>query len=151
MADLTYRLGSEKDHKQLQELRIISYSEFSEKVTAAEKETFIKNLHDEERLSKIIELSKVFVCEHNDRIVGMAYLVPSGNPSNMFPAEWCYIRMVGVDPQYRGNGIAKRLTAQCIENAKATGESINQRCIRQRRWMLPGIFMKDWALRYLRK
>jgi ribosomal protein S18 acetylase RimI-like enzyme len=110
MTALKYRQGSQNDFKQLQELHIISYSEFSEKMVAEEREIFVKNLNDEERLSKIIEVSTVFVCEHNDRIVGMAYLVSSGNPTNMYLAEWCYIRMVGVHPDHRGKGIARTLT-----------------------------------------
>ncbi len=42
----------------------------------------------------------------------------------MFKAEWSYIRLVGVDPDYRGKGIAKNLTEMCLEFAKKTKEKI---------------------------
>lgn len=54
----------------------------------------------------------------------MAYLVSKGNPTDIFDKDWCYIRMVGVDPKYSGNGIGKKLTQMCIEYAKKNNEQI---------------------------
>jgi ribosomal protein S18 acetylase RimI-like enzyme len=54
--------------------------------------------------------------------VGVAFFVPHGNPAGFFSAEWCYIRRVGVRPEYQGKGIAQQLTQLCIEHARNTGE-----------------------------
>lgn len=57
-------------------------------------------------------------------IVGMAHIIPNGNPADIFKIEWSYIRMVGVNPKYQGQGqgIAKTLTQMCIYKAKQTNE-----------------------------
>jgi ribosomal protein S18 acetylase RimI-like enzyme len=64
-----------------------------------------------------------FVCEENGQLLGMAYLVPGGNPTKVYTADTSYIRMVGVDPKAGGKGIAQTLTKLCIEKAKETGET----------------------------
>jgi ribosomal protein S18 acetylase RimI-like enzyme len=74
--------------------------------------------------TQLVNNSAIFVCADNDQLIGMAYLVPSGNPTHIYPADWSYIRMVGVHPQYRGKGIAKRLTQMCVDHARQTNERI---------------------------
>jgi ribosomal protein S18 acetylase RimI-like enzyme len=122
IANLIFRQGSINDLDQLQELHIASYSEFSEKLSQSGWDILKKSINDVEKLAKLISNCKVFMCEHNNTIVGMAYLVSSGNPTDVYPTEWCYIRMLGVHPHYRGNGIGKTLAIQCIESAKMAGE-----------------------------
>jgi ribosomal protein S18 acetylase RimI-like enzyme len=58
----------------------------------------------------------------NNKIVGTAYIIPSGNPTDLFKKEWSYIRMVSVNPNYQGQGIAKALTKMCIAFAKQNKE-----------------------------
>jgi ribosomal protein S18 acetylase RimI-like enzyme len=62
------------------------------------------------------------VCTKEEEIIGAAYLVPAGNPTPVFDEDWCYIRMVGVLPQYRGYGVARQLTKMCIEHAGQANE-----------------------------
>lgn len=50
--------------------------------------------------------------------------MPSDNPTEIFDADWSYIRMVGVLPDYQGKGIAKQLTQFCIEYAKQSKEKV---------------------------
>jgi GNAT superfamily N-acetyltransferase len=65
------------------------------------------------------------VCTVGDEaIVGMAFLVPSGNPTDIFPADWCYVRMVTVDGNYNGMGIGRCLMLRCIKRARDQGENI---------------------------
>ncbi|HEX8331750.1 MAG TPA: GNAT family N-acetyltransferase, partial [Segetibacter sp.] len=80
------------------------------------------NLNNEELLSDLISKSYTFVCVDGDMIIGMAFLLPSGNPTDIFEKDWCYIRMVGVHPDYAGRGIARSLTQKCIEKAKELNE-----------------------------
>lgn len=121
---LQYRKGSVADLSQLTELGILSYSEFSNVLTPENWTILNGRLHDEASRKQLIEQSTVFVCCDNDKIVGMAYLVSKGNPTDIYPADWSYIRMVGVHPEYRGLGIGKEVTRMCITQARATNEKI---------------------------
>ena len=76
----------------------------------------------DQNLTNLIRQSAVFVCEHEAKIVGMIYLVPSGNPTEFFKKEWSYIRFLGVHTKYRGLKIGKKLTEMCIAAAKKNKE-----------------------------
>ncbi len=120
--ELIYRVGTINDQPQLKRLGLLAYGEFSKKLAPDKWEVMRANQNDDEKLLQLIKIAKVFVCTIGDVLVGMAYLVPHGNPTNIYPAEWSYIRLVGVDPQHRGKGIAKTLTQKCIDHARASGE-----------------------------
>jgi ribosomal protein S18 acetylase RimI-like enzyme len=124
MNSLLYRRGTIDDLFQLKNLGIASYTEFSKILTDENWKIMNNNLHNEDRLTDIITRSKIFVCETNNTLVGMAYLLLSGNPTNIYPADWSYIRMVGVSPGYRNMGIGKKLTGMCIGMAIEKGEKI---------------------------
>lgn len=120
--NFVYREGSIADKNQLKELGIISYGQYYD-LLAPEHALELKHvLEDDEKLLELIDKSKIFVCLCNDRIIGMAYIVPRGNAWDTFKAEWAYIRMVGVDPGFKGFGIATILTNNCIDHAKSTNE-----------------------------
>lgn len=120
--NFNYREGSIKDKDQLKKLGIVSYGQFSNILAPDHWETLNTFLHDEDKLTDLINKSKSFVCLDKDVIIGMAYIVPNGNPWDIFRSEWSYIRMVGVDPNYQGMGIAKTLTKMCLTHAKQTNE-----------------------------
>ena len=106
----SYRLASHQDLDQLNDLRIASYSEFERSLPPDGWATLNTNLQDKNYLVDLLAHSRTYIAEINDKIVGMAFLVSSGNPTTIYPAEWSYIRMVGVDPGFRGNGSGKKLT-----------------------------------------
>jgi ribosomal protein S18 acetylase RimI-like enzyme len=120
--DFTVREGSIKDKEQLKQLGIVSYSQYSNILTAENWAKLNDLLHDEDKLSHLLNISKCYVCLDQQEIVGMAYIIPSGNPWDIFKTEWSYIRMVGVNPKYEGKGIAKALIKLCIEHAKKNNE-----------------------------
>src|SRR6185312_13039340 len=119
-----YRTISIHDKEELKQLGIISYGQFSNVLESQHFETLNGFLHDENKLVQLINNSTGFACVHNGKIVGMAYILASGNPWDIFKAEWSYIRMVGVNPAYGGQGIAKTLTGMCINHAIKTNEKI---------------------------
>ncbi len=121
-SELIYREGTINDLPQLKQLGLLAYGEFSKTLAPEKWEIMRMNLSDEEKLLQLIGMAKVFVCTTGGELTGMAYLVPHGNPTHIYPAEWAYIRLVGVHPQHRGKGIAKTLTQKCIDHARATGE-----------------------------
>jgi ribosomal protein S18 acetylase RimI-like enzyme len=119
---LKYRTGSIADLPQLKALWRIAYSQFSKVLKPDKWAIMEKNQKNDDYLTALINKSVVFVCTHNNLIVGMAYLMPHGNPTDVYPADWCYIRMLGVHPDYRRKGIARALTQLCIDQAIRTSE-----------------------------
>jgi ribosomal protein S18 acetylase RimI-like enzyme len=119
-----YREGSPIEKETLKQLGILSYSQFSSILEPADWNTMDRFLNNDNMWDKLVNGSKIFVCEDGGKLIGMAYLVPSGNPTHIYPADWSYVRMVGVDPGYRGRGIAKRLTQVCVDYARQSNEKI---------------------------
>ena len=119
---LFYRQGSLQDLQGVKETGIAAYGQYATALTPANWELLNGFLTNERSLEQLIAQSKVFVCTHGNKVAGVAYLVPRGHPTDIFPAHWCYIRMLGVRPEYSGRGIAKNLTGLCIEAAKEGGE-----------------------------
>ncbi len=122
MPILHYRQGSMADLPQLLQLSIDAYSEFEQVLSADNWADFSGKLSDADSLRELMGKATTFVCEDGDRIAGVAYFMPNGNPSNIYQGDWCYIRKVGVHPEYRGYGIARRLTEMCIAHARQTKE-----------------------------
>ncbi len=122
--NLIYREGTLKDLDKLKELGLISYGQFKNNLTENNWEKMNNFLSNINSYTDLFNNSKCFICEGSKEIIGMAYLVSKGNPTDIFDKDWCYIRMVGVDPKYSGNGIGKKLTQMCIEYAKKNNEQI---------------------------
>ena len=124
MTSISYRCATHEDIKQLNDLRVASYSEFEKSLPKDGWAILNASLRDDNKLKEVLSISRAFVGEIDGRIVGMAFLVSNGNPTTIYPAEWSYIRMVGVYPDFRGKGIGKRLTCMCIDGARENGEKI---------------------------
>ena len=119
---LSYRKADLSDFDGLKSLGKESCTEFSEVLTTENWNKMNSYLESDEGLTKLIKQSRVYVCEKESTIIGMIYLVPSGNPTEFFEENWSYIRFLGVNTRFRGNGIGKKLTELCIEYAKETNE-----------------------------
>ena len=120
--ELNYREGTFHDKDKLKELGKISYGQFENELSEENWNKMNTFLASEYSYSDLLKKSKCFVCEYNDEIVGMAYLVSKGNPTDIFQTDWSYIRMVSVAPKYSGKGIGKKLTQMCIDYAKDNDE-----------------------------
>lgn len=122
--DIIYRTGSERDKEQLKNLALIAFGQFRNVLTPENWAIMLGNLNNEENLRYLLERAQIFVCEHNGVFAGIAYLLPGGNPTNVFKAEWAYIRLLSVHPDYEGRGIGRKLTRMCINHARNTGEKV---------------------------
>lgn len=120
--NISYRIGTINDFDQLQELSIIANGQFQSALTPDNWEIFNGNLQDKQKFIELLKIANCFVCIENDKIIGVAYLIPSGNPTDLFKSDWSYIRKVAVNPKNRGQGIAKSLTKMCIDFAKQNNE-----------------------------
>ena len=125
MSTLNYRVGTKNDLHSIMALAMQSWKRYKNDLT---EENWV-------RLNEILTSPTVFVellnssypilCETTDKqIVGMAFLVPSGNPTEIYQNNWSYIRFVSVHPSFGGQGIGKTLTNKCIAYAKSKKEKI---------------------------
>lgn len=121
---LVYRFATADDIPQLKTLAIAAYTPLKEQLSATGWEKMNAGINNTSLYEMLITIAAGFVCLDGEKIVGTAYLVPNGNPTPIYDTTWSYIRMVGVDPAYGGQGIARKLVAQCIAHAKARGEKI---------------------------
>jgi len=79
-------------------------------------------------LSKTSDLSstgEVIIAEFQNRLAGaVAYFGPQSRKAPFFDPQWAVIRMLVVDPEFRGKGIGRALSKECIARAKRDGSPI---------------------------
>jgi GNAT superfamily N-acetyltransferase len=79
-------------------------------------------------LSKTSDLSasgEVIIAELQDKLAGAgAYFGPNSQKAAFFDQRWPIIRMLVVDPAFRGKGIGRALSDACIARAERDGSPI---------------------------
>jgi ribosomal protein S18 acetylase RimI-like enzyme len=121
--NLTYKQGTIDDLNELKQLAIKSWGQFQSKLTSDNWEKLYNSLTDDKTYTELLDKSNCIVCTSDQgKIIGMAFLVPNGNPTDIYDKEWSYIRFVSVDPDFGGQGIGRKLTAMCIETARHNKE-----------------------------
>ncbi|AHM59113.1 putative GNAT family acetyltransferase [Flammeovirgaceae bacterium 311] len=122
---ITYRQGTIDDLCNLKKLALVSWGQFQPMLTIENWNKLNKSLMDDMTFIELLNSSICFVCTTGQgEIIGMTFLVPSGNPTDIYDKEWCYIRFVTVHPNFGGQGIGRKLTTLCIDAAKANGEKV---------------------------
>lgn len=119
-----YREGGIQDMPALISLGMDAYGQFQTILKPEYWERLHAVLVNPGTYMGLLEISECLVCCKGQEVIGMAFLVSSGNPTDIFPADWSYIRMVGVAGAYEGQGIGKQLTMLCIDRARKNGEEI---------------------------
>jgi ribosomal protein S18 acetylase RimI-like enzyme len=119
---MLYRPAELNDLEALVALGLASYGRLKKNLTPGNWEKMESVINSDQTFPVLIRSCHSFVCEENSRILGMAFLVPRGNPTKIYSSNTSYIRMVGVHPDADGRGIAQTLTSLCIDKAKETGE-----------------------------
>ena len=121
--NIIYRKGNINDLMKLKNLSIKSWGQFQSKLTSSNWLKLHNTLTEDNTYIELLDKSTTIICTtDNDKIIGMAFLVPKGNPTDIYNKDWCYIRFVSVDPEFGGQGIGKKLTTICIETARQNGE-----------------------------
>jgi ribosomal protein S18 acetylase RimI-like enzyme len=123
MQEFIYRTGTTNDIEKIVQLGLNSFGQFKDHLSDINWKKLEAYLVDENTYPELLSKSKCFICAYEDEIIGMAFLVPSGNPTDIFQKDWSYLRMVGVSVKYAGNGIGRKLTQLCIDYAKETNET----------------------------
>jgi GNAT superfamily N-acetyltransferase len=79
-------------------------------------------------LSKTSDLStsgEVIIAEIQDKFAGaVAYFGPNSQKAAFFDQRWPIIRMLVVDPAFRGKGIGRALSDACFARAERDGSPI---------------------------
>jgi ribosomal protein S18 acetylase RimI-like enzyme len=119
---MLYRFADQHDSEALKLLALASYGRLKDHLTRKNWSKMQAILTGDETFPELIQTSYGFVCEEDHRLLGMAFLVPGGNPTKIYSSDTSYIRLVGVHPDAEGKGIAQTLTRICIEKAIETGE-----------------------------
>ena len=87
-------------------------------------------------LSKTSDLSatgEVIVAEVQNQFAGaVAYFGPNSQKAPFFDQRWPVIRMLVVDPAFRGKGLGRALSTECIARAKRDGSTTSMRMTGQR-------------------
>lgn len=76
-------------------------------------------------MASLAEVGEIIVAEADSKIVGaVAYIGPGAPKADFFRPEWPVMRMLVVDPTFRGLGIGRALADECIVRAKRDGASM---------------------------
>lgn len=120
---MIYRQGTRSDLTGLKNLALKSWAQFQNELTDGNWQKLRNTLDDDTTFTDLLEKSFCFVCTNDiEEIIGMSFLVSSGNPTEIYDKSWCYIRYVTVDPDFGGQGIGRKLTEKCIEYSIKNGE-----------------------------
>lgn len=120
---MNIRHGKLQDLQAIKELSISEWSRFKSELTPDNWEKLYHTLSNEQTYADLIMQSHCFVCESNQKeIIGFGFLVPSGNPNDIYNEEQSYIRFITASAKYSGQKIGQSITEKCIEKAKETGE-----------------------------
>jgi ribosomal protein S18 acetylase RimI-like enzyme len=123
--DITFRQATDKDLASLKNLAVKSWDQFQRYLTIENWKKLYSGLTDDTTYTELLDKAQGFVATSgNDEIIGMAFLVPRGNPTDIYDKEWCYIRFVTVDPNFGGQGIGRKLTNLCIAKARENKEKL---------------------------
>lgn len=120
---MIYREATPNDLSQLMELGVVAYGQFADQLTKENWALMHQSLTAVSTYEVLFATGTCFLSETDDhRITGMAWLIKSGHPTEIYPENWSYIRFVAVHPDFGGKGIGRELTKRCMEAAQEAGE-----------------------------
>ena len=122
---MTFRNATNNDLEGLKALGIKAWSPYKEHLDSIHWNTLLQSLSNDSTYIDLLKNSEAIVCEDEQKnIIGMAFLVPRGNPTEIYDATWCYLRFISVDPEHQGKAIGKQLTKLCIDLALKNNETV---------------------------
>ena len=117
------RNGNIRDLTSVKQLGQNTWKQFEKDLTHENWEKLHQTISDENLYKDLLRNAVSFVCENETgEIIGMSFLVASGNPTEMYSEDQCYIRFVTVSDKYSGLKLGQKLTEACINFAKHSGE-----------------------------
>ena len=118
-----FRQGTIQDLHEIKDLALRSWRAYQQELLPEQWQQLKAGLTNDQTYQELFEKSFCLLClNEREEVIGMGFLVPSGNPTTIYDASWCAIRFISVDPLYGGRGIGRQLTERCIQYAKENGE-----------------------------
>ncbi|MCC7453980.1 MAG: GNAT family N-acetyltransferase [Crocinitomix sp.] len=118
-----YRNGEISELNEIKQLAMAAWGKFQSQLTPENWNKLIGGLEDDRTYIDLFNSADCVVCTTDEnQLIGMAFLVSSGHPTEIYLSEWSYIRFVSVHPSYARKGIGRKLTEICINRAKANQE-----------------------------
>ncbi len=76
-------------------------------------------------MAALSDSTDIIVAKHGGAVVGaVGYVAPGRPKAAYFEPQWAVLRMLVVDPPFRGLGIGRALTDECIRRAKRDGAEL---------------------------
>jgi ribosomal protein S18 acetylase RimI-like enzyme len=120
---MKFRSGNPTDAQAIKQLILSTWQQFEKDLTPENWNQLSSILSKENTYEALLKDASSFVCENEKGdIIGVGFLVSSGNLTDIYTSDQCYIRMVTVSEAYKGLKIGQKLTENCIEYAKRSGE-----------------------------
>lgn len=119
------RAGNINDLAQVMHLASESWQQFESVLEPHSWRQMLIILKTRQNFVDLITQSHSFLCETDSgELIGMSFLVPSGNPTDLYDADQSYIRFVTVSPQHAGKKLGQILTEKCIDKARELNEKV---------------------------
>ncbi|MEZ4949873.1 MAG: GNAT family N-acetyltransferase [Saprospiraceae bacterium] len=120
---MKFRSGTPTDAQAIERLIIDTWQQFEKDLTSENWNQLSSILTRENTYESLLKDATSFVCENEKgEIIGVGFLVPSGNPTDIYTADQSYIRLVTVSDAYKGLKFGQKITELCIQYAKQSGE-----------------------------
>lgn len=97
-------------------LNVKAYQEYSQALTPDNWKIMQTNLLN---VAEIAKAGRLIIAQQEQNLVGsVVYCPPGTSNSRLFQSEWASLRMLAVLPQYRGLGVGRQLSLECVHRAK---------------------------------
>ena len=118
----TIRQATLLDAAAINQLCVAAYEEFAAVVGPANWSQMKVRLAS---AAYLMTLGELLVAEDSGGVIGVVLYVPAGrSDGTLVPTEWATIRMLAVAPSSRGQGVGRKLTEACINQARQDGAKI---------------------------
>jgi ribosomal protein S18 acetylase RimI-like enzyme len=120
MSNMTLRDFRDADAVQVNRVALAAFDEFRSQYT-----DWPAMVSGVAKMSALADSGEIIVAERDEGIIGaVAYIPPGCAKAPYFDRSWPIIRMLVVDPAYRGHGVGRALTEQCVERARRDGSHV---------------------------
>ena len=120
MAEIRLKDYEDADAENLNRLAVSAYEQFRHHY-----EDWPAMLAGLSKTSALSASGELIVAELESKLAGaVAYFGPNSQKAAFFDQRWPIIRMLVVDPAFRGKGIGRALSDECIARAKRDGSPI---------------------------
>lgn len=113
------RAAEGRDPDEVRSVALTAHSMYEETLSPGDWERMKRGV------SSVVEVAAegtLLVAEVEDEVVGaVVYLPPGSLRPEIFEREWAVVRMLSVSPSYRGQGIGRMLSEECISRAERDG------------------------------